>query len=104
MIEPSPLITDIILIIDRTINPKAVVIPEADITVPNIALTLVFLYLIFLIELNNDQTQTTRHTNKPAQRMKKHCQGIPRVKPIVNAAERTYSMIMARNGISVIDN
>lgn len=92
-----------ILRIDTPINTIAEVIPEADITVPNIALTLVSLYLMSLIELNNDQTQTTKQTNNPAQRKKKHCHGIPRDKPIVNAADKIYSMIIAINGISDIN-
>lgn len=102
MNDPSPVVMARTLIIETTNNPNAEVIPEADITVPNIALTLVSLYLIFLIALINDQTQTPKQINKPTQRMKNICHGIPRDKPILNAAERIYSIIITRNGISVI--
>ena len=75
--EPSPLAIAKTLIIETTNKVIAEVIPEADITVANIALTLVFLYLIFLIALISDQTQTPKHINKAAQRIKKYCHAIP---------------------------
>lgn len=90
------------LMMEITNNDTAEVIPEADMTVANIALTLVFLYLIFLIALISDQTQTPKHINKAAQRIKKYCHGIPLDIPTLNAAYRTYSMIIIKNGTSVI--
>ena len=90
------------LMMEITNNDTAEVIPEADMTVANIALTLVFLYLIFLIALISDQTQTPKHINKAAQRIKKYCHGIPLDMPMLNAAYRTYSMIIIKNGTSVI--
>ena len=102
MNEPSPLTIDKTLMMEITNNVTAEVIPEADITVANIALTLVFLYLIFLIALISDQIQTPKHINKAAQRIKKYCHGIPLDIPTLNAAYRTYSMIIIRNGTSVI--
>lgn len=102
MNEPSPLMIDKTLMMEITNNDTAEVIPEADMTVANIALTLVSLYLIFLIALISDQTQTPTHINKAAQRIKKYCHGIPLEIPTLNAAYRTYSMIIIRNGTSVI--
>ena len=102
MNEPSPLMIDKTLMMEITNNDTAEVIPEADMTVANIALTLVFLYLIFLIALISDQTQTPKHINKAAQRIKKYCHGIPLDIPTLNAAYRTYSMIIIKNGTSVI--
>lgn len=102
MNEPSPLMIDKTLMMEITNNDTAEVIPEADMTVANIALTLVFLYLIFLIALISDQTQTPKHINKAAQRIKKYCHGIPLDMPTLNAAYRTYSMIIIKNGTSVI--
>lgn len=77
MNEPSPLMIDKTLMMEITNNVTAEVMPEADMTVANIALTLVFLYLMFLIALISDQTQTPKHINKAAQRIKKYCQAIP---------------------------
>ena len=102
MNEPSPLTIDKTLMMEITNNDTAEVIPEADMTVANIALTLVFLYLIFLIALISDQTQTPKHINKAAQRIKKYCHGIPLDIPMLNAAYRTYSIIIIKNGTSVI--
>ena len=72
-----------IVITNKTI---ADVIPEEDITVANIAATLILGYLMFLIAFINDQTQTNKQIKRAATKINKYGHWMPLRIAILNAA------------------